>query len=84
MIHAEDTDLRKQATRKRIAVESDCIRSVGYGARTRVLEVEFRPGGVYRYLGVPRDVYRELMDAESRGAYLNLHIKPNYQCYRVE
>ena len=38
---------------KRVAVDSSSIASVGYDSKAYVLEIEFRNGGVYRYLDVP-------------------------------
>jgi hypothetical protein len=35
------------------------------------LDVEFREGHSYRYMHVPEFVYRELLDAESAGAFWN-------------
>ena len=64
---------------KRIYVRSSSISHVGYDRRTRTLEVEFRNGRAYQYLGVPPQIYHELMQADSKGIYLNANIKPNYQ-----
>jgi KTSC domain len=61
---------------KREAVRSRSIKSIGYEHAKKVLEVEFRSGPrVYRYYGVPRRVYNELMTAESKGAFVNQVIK---------
>jgi KTSC domain len=49
---------------KRLEVTSRAIRSVGYQAGT--LEIEFVHGDVYRYFLVPRGVFLELMQAESK------------------
>jgi len=69
---------------QRQPVESSSLASVGYQEWTRTLEVEFRNGGVYHYLGVPASVHRALMTAESRGAFLNTQIKPRFSCVRLE
>lgn len=68
---------------QRQPVESSSLASVGYEEWTRTLEVEFRNGGVYRYLGVPSSVHQALLTAESRGAYLNTRIKPYYPYVRL-
>lgn len=44
-----------------------------------VLRVEFSYGAVYDYINVPKEVYEELLNAESIGAYLNRQIKEKYQ-----
>lgn len=43
------------------------------------LDVRWRQSGrVYRYSGVTEDVYRRLLDAPSRGRFVNQVIKPRY------
>lgn len=44
---------------RRQAVESTTVRSIGYNARHKVLEIEFRSGTVYQYLDVPEAVHEE-------------------------
>jgi hypothetical protein len=60
---------------ERVAVESEALRSVGYDRRSRVLEVEFTSGTVYRYLGVPEPTHAALMQADSLGGYFSEHIR---------
>jgi len=64
-------------------VDSSSLTSLGYDAGRRMLEVEFRNGGVYRYLDVPEDEFRALKSAESLGRHLNLEIKPFYSVIKV-
>jgi KTSC domain len=61
---------------KRLEVTSRAIRSVGYHAGT--LELEFVDGDVYRYFLVPRHVFLELLQAESKGAFFNERIRDRY------
>lgn len=63
---------------KRIPVESDYLRSVGYDSSIQVLEIEFQKGEVYQYQDVPTAVYAELMNAKSHGKYFNANIKDVY------
>ena len=64
---------------KRIAVESNYLRSVGYDSASQVLEVEMRRGGeVYQYLDVPPEIHTDLMNAPSHGRYFNTNIKDVY------
>lgn len=63
---------------KRIPVESNYLRSVGYDSSSQVLEIEFRKGGVYQYIDVPPTVYTDLMNAPSHGRYFNENIKEAY------
>jgi len=50
--------------------------SVGYDFETRVLEIEFIDGAIYQYFDVPEEIYQGLLNAESKGRYFNLVIKP--------
>ncbi|HZS44335.1 MAG TPA: KTSC domain-containing protein [Blastocatellia bacterium] len=52
-------------------VESSMIRAVGYDRKMRVLEVVFNSGETYRYEGVSPDVYKDLMNASSKGRYMH-------------
>lgn len=69
--------------RKRL--ESSSLTSVTYDPSDGGLEVQFRRNGhFYRYLGVPPAIYRALMDAESKGAFLNQVLKPNFEYFRID
>jgi hypothetical protein len=59
-------------------VESSTLASVGYDATTFVLELEFRSGHVYQYLGTPFRIHCELRDAESQGRYFNQKIRDHF------
>jgi hypothetical protein len=52
--------------------------SAGYDAESQALEVRFRNGITYRYVGVPIAVYENLMHAASPGAYHAAAIKGCY------
>jgi hypothetical protein len=69
---------------RRVRVDSSTLASVGYDPAAKVLEVQFRHGGVYQYLDVPADVHRDLMSANSIGHYISRVIKPNYAFRRLE
>lgn len=64
-------------------VDSTTMRSVGYEARSRILEIEFDSGAVYQYLGAPARVYEQLIAAESKGRYFNREIRDRYQYVEV-
>lgn len=63
---------------QRTQVESSMLRSVGYDPATRVLELEFRNGRLYRYGEVGEEIYRELMAAPSKGRYFLEYIDDLY------
>lgn len=68
---------------ERKAVLSTNIVSVGYDAKTQVLEIEFGSGGVYQYSGVPEARYKSLMKASATGSYFHREIKPWYACRKL-
>jgi len=67
----------------RVGVDSSSLASVGYDSVGQVLEVEFRHGSVYRYMGVPVETYEALLGAGSKGRYLNGRIKGQYAFLRA-
>jgi len=68
---------------KRVRLGSSAIASVSYDEKKRTLDVEFRDGYIYRYVHVPKSVYRELLKAESAGTFWN-QVKDNYEFTRVD
>lgn len=67
-----------------IPIESTAIARVGYDSRKRTLRLEYRNGRIYDYFDVPPEVHKELLSADSAGEFVNLEIKPNYDCSEVE
>jgi hypothetical protein len=55
--------------------ESSAIRAVEYDEKDSTLDITFTSGKTYRYMGVPIDVYVDLLDADSKGQYFNSRIK---------
>lgn len=64
-------------------VESKALASVGYSRRLRALEIEFKRGGTYRYLEVPRSVYLDLIAAESKAGFYNKSVRGKYRSVYV-
>jgi len=64
-------------------VVSSNLSSVGYDAVIATMEVAFRNGGIYQYLGVPPSIHAGLMTAASKGSYLNGWVKNRYHYRRV-
>lgn len=62
-------------------VSSSNVRSVGYA--NGVLEVEFRSGGVYQYVGVPESVFDAFMTSSSKGQFVHQHLKNRYPTIRI-
>lgn len=59
-------------------VGSSAIDFVRYDLPRRVLEVGFREGRTYAYVGVPPRAYAALLAAPSKGAFVNRRIKGRY------
>jgi hypothetical protein len=66
-----------------ISVVSRNVRAIGYESAADVLVVTFRSGGTYRYLGVSPATFRSLLEAKSKGHFLNTEIKDRYPYARV-
>ncbi len=61
-----------------IFVDSSNIEAIGYDSDQRDLYVQFHGGRIYVYADVPEQIYQELLQADSKGSYLNRELKPNY------
>jgi len=68
---------------ERYSVASSNIASIGYDADTDTLEVEFLSGAIYQYYNVPQNMYDQLIQAGSKGRFLNTYIKNAYPYSRV-
>ena len=64
-----------------VTVESSMIHAVGYDDAAQELEVVFNSGKTYRYTGVPRTVYEELLAADSKGQYMRANVIDVYPDY---
>lgn len=60
-----------------IRVSSSAIRAVGYDGYS--LRVEFHSGRVYDHPNVPYYHFEGLLNASSKGAYYNEHIRGRYK-----
>jgi KTSC domain len=68
---------------KRAPVESSALAAVGYSQRLRALEIEFRNGAIYRYLGVAPGVYEALLNARSKARFYDQNIRHKYRSLHV-
>lgn len=69
---------------ERDAVTSSNIESIGYDAKTKTLEVEFRGGKVYQYAGVPKKIFEDVKNAPSVGRALNMKVKDRFRCEQAD
>lgn len=67
--------------RKRLNASN--LRSAGYDARSRVLEIEFSNGSINQYTGVSEEIYRRLMNAPSPGSYFRDEIEESFSAKRL-
>ncbi len=68
----------KWAEMQWLKVDSKTLASVAYDETKLTLELEFRSGERYRYSRVPLELYRQLMNADSKGAFFNSHIRDQF------
>jgi uncharacterized protein len=68
---------------EREMITSSNIVSIGYDSATETLEVEFAKTGIYQYYNVPESIHQQFMEADSKGAFLNSHIRNAYPYSRV-
>ncbi len=64
-----------------VKVESSTIDSIGFDNDT--LYVKFNNGRTYTYLNVSKEVFTEMLNAPSKGIYLNQKIKSNYEFKKI-
>jgi hypothetical protein len=67
---------------ERQLVKSSNIKSVGYDAETRTLEVEFQSGGVYQHTDISSEQHKALVDSDSPGKFYNANFR-NLKCAKV-
>lgn len=63
---------------EKVSVVSPLVASVGYDSHAKLLEIGFVTGTAYRYSGVSRHVFEEIVKAESVGSYFNAHVLGAY------
>ena len=59
-------------------VNSSIISAIGYDGTN--IEVHLRNGKKYHYFPAPENVFKNFLNATSKGRFWNLQIKPKYQC----
>jgi lysyl-tRNA synthetase class 2 len=64
-------------------VESTAISEIDYDARRTKLLVRFRSGEAYVYVGVPADVCRSFVEADSKGRFFQQQIRDRYPFNRL-
>ena len=65
-------------------VDSEAIREVSYDAERAKLFVTFIDGDRYVYVGVPGEVHRSFLEADSKGQFFAYEIRDQYPYNKVE
>lgn len=72
------------AIMKKVWIDSDAVHFVSYDRAQRTLRIWFSTGRIYDYLEVPSQAYQDLMNAGSKGKFINWEIKPVYRYREVK
>jgi hypothetical protein len=62
-----------------ITVQSSVIKNVWYKPSLASLVVDYNNGSSYEYLDVPYFVFEGFRSAESKGRFINKHIKTRFE-----
>ena len=62
---------------------SSVVADFSYDPKLRNLRITYTSGMVYDYKAVPESVYEEMKSADSKGQFLNYHIKGKYKFKKV-
>ena len=65
-------------------VESEAIREINYDAERAKLFVTFNDGDLYVYVGVPGEVHRSFLDADSKGRFFAYEIRDQYPYNKLD
>ena len=64
-------------------VLSEAIRDISYDGERAKLFVTFNDGDMYVYVGVPGEVHRSFLDADSKGQFFAYEIRDQYPYNKV-
>jgi hypothetical protein len=67
-----------------IAMPSSVVADFNYDSAKAILRVFYVSGSVYDYFKVPEAVYEEMKESDSKGTFLNLHIKGTYSFKKIK
>jgi len=64
-----------------VTVDSSMLYAVGYDEEKEIMEAVYLKGGIWRYRGVPKEIYDGLIRSRSLGNYMRSEI---IDCYDSE
>jgi len=65
-------------------VQSAAIREIDYDAERAKLLVRFSSGEHYVYVGVPGEVHRSFLEADSKGRFFQAEIRDRYPFNKLD
>ena len=65
-----------------VKVRSSNIDEVAYNGDS--LYVSYKAGNTYKYTSVPREVYNNLLESDSKGRFINSNIKEKYKYMKID
>jgi len=65
-------------------VNSTAISEIDYDAERAKLLVRFASGERYVYVGVPDEIHRSFVEADSKGRFFQLHVRDRYPFNRLD
>jgi len=71
------------ATIVRIPITSSNLKAIGYDEEHKILEVEFKGGGVYRYKDVPKETFESFLSSPSLGKFFMGSIRNRFLFERL-
>lgn len=71
------------ALNQMIAVSSSSVAEIGYGQKKKALVVRFKNGGVYIYQSVPQQIFTNMLNASSKGSFLDSDVKNVYSFLKI-
>ena len=72
----------KEESVELIPTDSSFVYGVGYG-KDGLMKVSLR-GEIYLYFDVPKKVFKEFLNAESKGSYYHKYVKGKYNSIKEE
>ena len=66
-----------------VSFHSSSVAAGGYDGGKHVLRLRYIDGDIYDYLDVPSRVFQALLNAPSKGRFVNRHVKPHFAYRRV-
>jgi hypothetical protein len=68
----------------RAPLQSSVLAAAEYFPELPALDIVFNTGDVYRYFEVPLSLYQDLLEADSKGAFFNAHIRNQFSFQHLD